>query len=163
MKTRNAILTLASLALFAALGIFSTATRASALEDFSRNFGMFGLTAGQTARLNLVNLEIGEFVPCVRVELSFIDANGNTLMQKVYDIDRGKSAYLDLSGNQFATRGRAQFRAQVRFVDNPDIRDDPFFRNCLPTLELVDNATGRTTTFLNPPEPNLTRLAAATN
>ena len=143
MKTRNTILTLA---LLAAVGVFFNTTHArAALESFSRNFGMFGLTPGQTARLNLVNLDSGEFVPCVRVELSFIDAVGNTLLQKVYDIDRGKSAYLDLDGNQLVSRsGRSQLRAQVRFIGTPDTLDDPFFRHCLPTLEVVDNTTGRT-------------------
>lgn len=162
MKTRNLFLTLV---LLAAVGTLFGATRASAIKEADPiAFGMFGLTAGQTARLNLVNLEPGEFVPCVRVELSFIDAEGHTLLQKVYDIERGKSAWLDLNGNQLMGRsGRVQVRAQVRFVGTPDTRDDPFFRHCLPTLELVDNATGRTTTFLNPPEPNLTRLAAATS
>ncbi|MEP7338230.1 MAG: hypothetical protein ABI977_10840 [Acidobacteriota bacterium] len=149
MKARNAILTLAALALFAAIGIFSTTTRAGAIasttESFSRNFGMVGITQGQTARLNLVNLEPGEFVPCVKVELSFIDGAGNTLMQKVYDIDRGKSAFLDLNGNQFVARGgRTQIRAQVRFVGTPDTVDNPDLRNCPPTLEMIDNATGRT-------------------
>jgi len=124
----------------------SRATPAGAIKEVDpRAFGMFGITQGQTARLNLVNLETGEFVPCIRVELSFVDSDGNTLLQKVYDVDRGKSAFLDLNGNQFVGRsGRAQIRALARFVGAPDTRDDPFFRNCLPTLEVIDNVTGRT-------------------
>src|SRR5262249_13089983 len=119
------------------------ATQASAIKEVDpRAFGMFGITQGQTARLSVANLETGEFVPCVRVELSFIDGDGNTLLQKVHDIERGKSAFLDLNGNQFVGRGgRTQIRALARYVGTPDTRDDPFF---LPSLEVIDNTTGRT-------------------
>lgn len=154
-RTRTA-LSAALIALAAAAAIWaaspasrveaSRATPAGAIKEVDpRAFGMFGITQGETARLNVVNLETGEFVPCIRVELSFVDDDGATLLQKVHDVDRGKSAFLDLNGDQFVGRGgRTQIRALVRFVGTPDTRDDPFFRNCLPTLEVIDNVTGRT-------------------
>lgn len=169
MKRRN---TFFLLAVLAAAGFFFNTTRAGAMastmastmiDSFSPNFGMFGITQGQTARLNVVNLETGEFVPCIRVELSFIDGDGNTLLQKVYDVDRGKSAFLDLNGNQFVGRGgRTQIRAQVRFVGTPDTRDDPFFRNCLPTLEVIDNVTGRTN-FIVPDSVGIQKVTPTAN
>ncbi len=79
------------------------------------------------------------------MELSFIDGDGNTLLQRVHDVDRGKSAFLDLNGDQLVGRGgRAQIRALAQFIGTPDVIDDPFFRNCLLTLEVIDNVTGRT-------------------
>ncbi len=140
MKAKNLFLTLA---LLAVAGVFFGVAQASAIKEVDPvAFGMFGITQGQTARLSVANLASGELVPAVQVELSFIDGDGNTLLQKVHTIHQGKSAFLDLSGNQFAGRGgRTQVRALVRFVGTPDTRDDPFF---LPSVEVIDNATGRT-------------------
>ncbi len=140
MKTRNLFLTLV---LLAAVGALFGATHASAIKEADPiAFGMFGLTQAQTARLNLVNLTSSEFVPCVRVELSFIDAEGRTLLQQVHEIERGKSAFLDLSGNQLVSRiGRMQVRALVRVISTPDTVDNPDLRECLAMLELVENAT----------------------
>jgi hypothetical protein len=142
MKARNLFLTLA---LLVAVGVFFGASQASAIKEVDpRAFGMFGITPGQTARLNMVNIETEVLLPAVQVELSFIDSDGNTLLQKVHTLHQGKAVALDLNGNLFAGRGRTQIRALARFVGTPDTRDDPFFRNCLPTLEVVDNTTGRT-------------------
>ena len=158
MKARNLFL---ALVLLAAAGVFFGATQASAIKEVDPvAFGMFGITQGQTARLSVANLDSGEFVPCVRLELSFIDGDGKTLLQKVYDVEHGKSAFLDLSGNQFVGRGgRSQIRALVRFVGTPDTRDDPFF---LPSLEVIDNATGRTS-FLIPAVQKVQKVSPATN
>ncbi len=42
----------------------SRATHASAIKEVDpRAFGMFGITQGQTARLNVVNLETGDTTP----------------------------------------------------------------------------------------------------
>jgi hypothetical protein len=142
MKARNLFLVLV---LLAAMGAFFGATQASSIQEISpRAFGMFGITQGQTARLSMVSLETGELLPAIQVELSFIDSDGNTLLQKVHTLHQGKAVALDLNGNLFAGRGRTQIRALVRFIGTPDTRDDPFFRNCLPTMEVVDNTTGRT-------------------
>ncbi len=146
MKTRNTFL---ALALLAAAGFLFNVTRAGAAsgaapvattESF-KSSGMAGLTIGQTARLNVVNLETGELLPAVQVELSFLDAEGNTLAQKVHGLQRGQAAFFDLNGAQAGRTGRTQIRAQVRFIGTPDTR---VVQKVLPTLEVVDNATGRT-------------------
>ena len=164
MKTRNTALILAVLTALSAT--FSTAlgvAHAAQRESFSRSFGMVGITHGQTARLNVVNLEDSEFVPCVRVELSFVDGNGQTLLRSTHEVERGKAAFLDLNGNQLMGRfgARLQVRAVARFVGTPDTRDAD---DCLLTLEVIDNATGRTS-FINPPEPSRLRASqtGATN
>jgi hypothetical protein len=87
MTKRNTTLKLiATVALVAIAAVWSSAQTKYSIESFRRSTGMVGITQSQTARLNLVNLSDGEFVPCVRVELVFVDGDGNVLSQKVYDI-----------------------------------------------------------------------------
>lgn len=139
MKTRN---TFWALALLAAAGFLFNVARASASESYSRNFGMTGITLSQTARLSVVSVDNPDLRP-VRVELLFLDNQGRVLAQSQETLLPGQAALLDLRGVE-AARGvnRAQIRAQVRFVDNPDIR---VAQKVLPTLEVIDNASGRTT------------------
>lgn len=139
MKTRNTFL---ALALLAAAGFLFNVARAGASESFSRNFGMTGITLSQTARLSVVSVDNPDLRPA-RVELLFLDNQGRVLAQSQETLLPGQAALLDLRGVE-AARGvnRAQIRAQVRFVDNPDIR---VAQKVLPTLEVIDNASGRTT------------------
>lgn len=117
------------------------------LEDEERDdpffrTGMFGITQNQTARLSLANADDGSFVPCIRVELSFVDSEGKILSQKVYDVEAGKSAFLDLRGDEIVRRSssRSQIRAVFRFVGTPDTR----LYMWLPTVEVFDNESGET-------------------
>ncbi len=155
MKTRNRLKMMALIALIT-VGVNWGATMVSAqtqttglnkVEDMNRDdpffhTGMFGITQNQTARLNVANLDDGSFVPCIRIELSFVDRDGNILSQKVYEIDSGKSAFLDLRGSEIVGRDskRAQLRAVVRFVGTPDTRTYMW----TPTLEVIDNESGET-------------------
>jgi hypothetical protein len=106
--------------------------------------GMFGITQNQTARLNIFNGGSGEpGDDDDRVELSFVDGDGNILSQKVYEIGAGKSAFLDFKGSEIVGRDskRSQVRVVVRFVGTPDTR---LAGNCIPTLEVFDNESGET-------------------
>jgi hypothetical protein len=143
MKTRNRVLKLIAVVAMVTAGAVWGATSASAALNFTRSTGMFGISQTQTARINLVNLEDGAFVPCVRVEMVFVDGDGSILAQKVYEVDAGKSAFFDLRGSEIIGRGsnRAQIRAEVRFVGTPDTR---LSDNCIPTVEIFDNESGET-------------------
>jgi hypothetical protein len=104
--------------------------------------GMFGITQNQTARINVANPDNGYFVPCIKVELTFADSDGNILSQKVYDIEAGKAASLDLKGSEIVGRDskRSQIHARVRFVGTPDTRTYMW----TPILEVFDNESGET-------------------
>ncbi len=158
MKTQNRVLKLITLVALIAAGAVWGATSAGAAVNSAKTTGMFGITRAQTARINLVNLEDRAFVPCIRVEMVFIDDGGNILSQKVYEIDTGKSAFLDLRGNEIIGRGsnRANLRAEVRFVGTPDTRA---VDNCIPTIEIFDNESGETR-FLLPAVQKVQKVQA---
>src|SRR5262245_15954653 len=128
-------------------------------------FGMVGITGGQTLRLNVANLErpgAGAIPPgpCRAVltfrddaGLPFTDSNGEVIRREV-DLQPGQSAFLDLNADLFGppstngavTPARLQLRPFVRVLNapgDPDVPPGP----CFPTMEVFDNATGRSSLF----------------
>jgi hypothetical protein len=124
-------------------------------------FGMVGITPGQTARLNVVNaippgppnIPPG---PPIRVTLMFVDSNGNPFnigdapSRTTVTLLPGQSTFLDLAlsgdalpvgapGIQPGTPARLQMRALISDCEGCS-------RGVVvPTLEVFDNATGKTT------------------
>jgi len=144
VKIQNTALKLLVLTVLATAVTLLGATDASAALNFTRSTGMFGITQNQTARLNVMRDDpFFHDNPFLRVELSFIDGEGNILSQKVYDIEPGKAAFLDLKGRDIMAQSgiRAQMRAVVKFVGTPDTRQ---LDNCIPTLEVFDTQSGET-------------------
>jgi len=132
-------------------------------------FGMVGITRGQTLRLNVADLERPGAVPpgpC-RAVLTFrddagrpfTDSNGNVIRSEV-NLQPGESAFLDLNADLFGppstnganTPARLQLRPFVRVLNapgDPEIPPGP----CFPTMEVFDNATGRSSLFSAAFEP----------
>ena len=150
--------------------------KANAPPDPDRSFGMVGITQGQTLRLNVVNLNPPPDPeappgPC-RVLLSFRDPNGQPftdsngqVIRQVVELQAGQSAFLDLNGDLFAggisTNGgpaRLQLRPFVRVLVAPPDPGKQFPPGqCRGTMEVFDNASGRTSifaTFEPPPDPD---------
>ena len=186
MNTRT-ILTKVSLAIaiatLLATGAIWEVRRVQAL-NFGRevaSFGMVGITRGQTMRLNIVNLipppDPGRQLPpdpC-RVVLSFRDAAGHPFtnsdgqpIRRVVELQAGQSAFLDLNGDMFGgppstnadTTGpaRLQLRPFVRVLSAPPDPDRQYPPDpCRATMEVFDNASGRTSIFaagfVAPPDP----------
>ena len=150
----------------------------TAVED-QAHFGMVGITRGQTMRLNIVNLNAPPDAdkqlppdPC-RVVLSFRDAAGHPfrnsdgqVIRREVSLQSGQSDFLDLNGDMFGgpstnadTSMRVQLRPFVRVLTAPPEPDrgglppDP----CRATMEVFDNASGRTSifsaSFTAPPDP----------
>jgi hypothetical protein len=166
----NATSKITSIAALAAIAIFCVlpAHRVSALpkcpgcENLRFTFGMVGIAAGQTARLNVVNaIPVGPpqlpSGPPVRVTIMFVDANGNpfniggALLQTTVMLSPGQSAFLDLNsdaipvGPPIIPSGpptRIQIRALVSDCEGCSSG------LVVPTLEVFDNATGKTTLAL---------------
>jgi hypothetical protein len=147
---------------------------------FERTVGMIGITRGQTVRLNVVNLAVavdGQTPPdpC-RVVLTFRDGNGRpftdqkgNVVRRAVELQTGESAFLDLNGDLFAgpstnadTTGsvRLQLRPFVRVLQQPPPDPDHQFPPdpCRATMEVFDNASGRTSlfsaSFIPPPDPD---------
>jgi hypothetical protein len=187
MNTRN-ILSKVSIAIaiaaFLATGTIWEVRRVRAFNpqpDPPGKFGMVGITRGQTLRLNVVNLtsppEPDRQVPpdpC-RIVLSFRNAQGEAvrnsegqIIRRTVELQAGESAFLDLNGDMFAGPPtnvnspalRVQLRPFVRVQQGPpdpdrQIPPDP----CRATMEVFDNASGRTSLFSDsfvspPPDPD---------
>lgn len=125
------------------------------------SFGMVGIVRGQTARLNIVNpagpRNIPQF-PC-RLELAFLDSQGQNLKKSTIDnLDPGKAAFLDLGWSEIADAqdNRVEVRATVgTFLPTPlplaTGASFPQRVSCsvIPSLEVFDDDTGRTTLILS--------------
>ena len=117
-----------------------------------RTVGVLGLTAGQTARLNVFGPPFpnGLAVPAAPIRacsatLSFVDPQNNHLKDSNVLIAPGQSTFLDLNADTDlpARTARLQIRGVVT-IQFPD----PVFCSAIPTVEVIDNATGRTTAIL---------------
>ena len=107
--------------------------------------GMAGLASGQTARLNVVNVGVPSALPCVLV-LAFLDSDSKILKQMFVSVGSGKAAFVDLvnSGARIQIRGMGY---------NPLLSPEaaipqPLSCRLVPTLELFDTETGRTTAIV---------------
>src|SRR5262245_29504870 len=147
MKSRNWHLGL--LTLFAVLGALlivygSGIHPAQAMEDPDEvPSPIVGVTEGQTARFNLVNVDGPKREPC-RGQVQFLDGDGSVVLQRDWELERGKATFVDLG---FTQLNRADRRAEIRAMIIYGI-GDPNLKKCvkgtLASLEIVDDATSRT-------------------
>src|SRR5215831_11570695 len=125
--------------------------------------GMVGIAAGQTARLNVVNLggSPASPLPCV-LALAFVDSDSKIVKQMFVSVAVGKAAYLDFRMSD-GQSGRVQIRGighNPLLSPGPAI-PQPLSCNLVPTLELFDTETGRTAAIVtdfrapgsSPPNP----------
>lgn len=104
--------------------------------------GAVGLAPGQTARLN-----VADTCPRppggVRVRLLLVGDDGTPLARGERSLEAGKTVFLDLPrSNERPSSGRLSVRAVVELPDAPC--DGDACPSLLATLEVVDDATGRT-------------------
>jgi hypothetical protein len=111
----------------------------------SISFAPVGLTFGQTARLNLVNMDVANGIT---VSCRFIDAGGVTLAQSVITLSLGKIASVDFKrGDPLPGESPELLRAEVRaqidiFTDG--VSSDSLRRS----LEVFNNDSGATTVYM---------------
>jgi hypothetical protein len=142
MKNQNPLTKLALL-LAVLLTLGAARAQADILPGVSIGFAPVGITMDQTARLNLVNIDVpnGMFI-----NWRFIDASGLTLAQAAVMLPMGKIVSVDFRrpGGPLPPNTpdliRAEVRAQVQVV-NPGIPSESLRRS----LEVFNNNTGATT------------------
>lgn len=126
--------------------------------DPPARFGMVGLVADQTARLNVVAPPLRSRdalpAPC-RVVLSFVDADGVKLIEPTQLVLLpGKARHLDLPGQAVAGLAR---NARLQFLPAVQVQPNlPGERRCAgvaATLELFEPNDGRTRVLIE--DPNL--------
>jgi hypothetical protein len=125
---------------------------------------MAGITRGQIARINVVNIGLTSppepDAQPTRVALAFVDSDGNVLrnsdgqpVRREVDLSLGHAAFLQINGNNVIGRDaiRLNFRPFVRVIVAPPEPD----RAIVPTLEVIENETGKTALlFAGAPRPN---------
>ena len=141
-------------------GVAWNAVPVGGFQDVDRQvvFGVAAIAAGQTARLNVV-LDNPNICPPTPVELMFVDADGNVEQRQTVLVESGHAVYSDLSfrpgpisgGDAVGDTSRHRFRAAARFVDDPNIRARCRGAEGTATVEVIDDATGKTENFLDSP------------
>ena len=120
-------------------------------------FGMMGAIRGEVARLNVSNVNAHPPDPCHAI-LAFVDASGDVLLRpdgspvrREVTLAAGQSAFLQFHAANFIGRDetRLNFRPVIQ-VTPPDPLSPP--DPCVPSLEIIDNATGQTR-LLTPVSP----------
>jgi len=117
-------------------------------------FGLTGLVPGQTARLNVVNVEGDASSTSVsRVTLEFVNAEGKIVLRNAENIKPGIATFLDfaipvsanppIDGTPIA---QAQLRAVVTIEGVRGFPPGP----CRSTFEVFNQADGHTTSLLSP-------------
>ena len=127
-------------AVVAMAGTAAAQSTAPVLPVALRTSGMVGLTAGQTARLNVLNP--GALAPAVGVvcpaQLSFLNAQGVVLKTTSVSVPPGESMSfnLDRDADLIWSDLRVQIRATIAYTSAACA--------LLPTLEVFNDDTGRT-------------------
>lgn len=137
-----------AIALVTGVAIWSAwgARPAQAIQDSEDFPSPIGITFGQTARLNVLNS--GEEKGLV-INWKFLDSAGRVLARgpEPHLIPPGQFRSFDVNGDELnALRdrfGRIQILAVVRALGGPDTK------NLHTSLEVFDNATGKTTAFVS--------------
>jgi hypothetical protein len=98
-----------------------------------------GITFGQTARVNILNT--GDRAIIIDGS-KFVDSDGSVIAEFRGTIDPGKTMSFDLNGD---TLGR---RVEIHVVIEGPV---PHLKGALISLEVFNNADGRTTVFIGDP------------
>jgi hypothetical protein len=138
MKTRTTSSMLIALLLASlTLGV----TKAQAFIDIYRPVG---ITFGQTARVTAANTGTTAIIV---VGGKFLDSDGNVLAEFARQvIEPGKMMSFDLNADDII---RENNRIQIRVVIEGSV---PHLRSLLFSLEVFNNADGKTTVFLGGPD-----------
>ncbi len=143
--------------------VFNTETGKTALLDpgsiYSFNpqpdpagFGMIGIADNQTARINVAYVGFhsppsehaapSDF-PAVGVTMQFVNGNGRVMAESRQNIEFGKAVSFDLPAG--ASTGGARQRLRAVVLIDPNIRN---ITPCImPSVEILNNETGRTVVF----------------
>jgi hypothetical protein len=141
-----------------------TVTSASvAQQQPGVSFGLLSLVEGQSLRLHALNLGNRSSTPATgcNVTLRFLGTSGRVQREDTVRLSAGQGAWLDLRRAQVSEpAGRTSVRAVLLFglagggaPPGPEVRQH-FDCNIVPTLELIDDSSGRTILVLSETRPN---------
>src|SRR6266550_1761065 len=137
MKTRISLILSMFILAFLSVGAMQA-------QAFVINWRPVGITFGQTARVTVANIGTTSFI----IDGSkFLDSDGNVLAEFARQvIEPGKMMSFDLNADDIV---RESNRIQIRVVIEGPV---PHLRNVRFSLEVFNNADGKTTVFLGGPD-----------
>ncbi len=138
IKPKGRLLKGATLGLLMAMAAILITNPAKARPIYLEfNFDMVGITRGQTARLNVLN--VGR--EPINLSLNFTDSAGRLIKRSFETVEGGHAILLDLTpGTVDDGAGRFQIHASIEAYGG----GGDAARQFIPTLEVFDNDTGRT-------------------
>ncbi len=121
------------------------------------------IASGQTARINALNMGTSGSSPeaSCAVAMRFLDLQGAVLKEATATITVTKAASLDLAYPAAGGPSRMGLRAELLFSaitgapPGPDKRDQFDCSNIVPSMEIFDNVTGRSSVILTNSQPIL--------
>ena len=123
-------------------------------------FPMIGIASAETAHVNVLNLGTGSLLgpSSCTVTLQFLDIQGQLLEQTLVTLPPGNAGFLELRRNDIAGDSRLQVRAVLLFGHFGGFNPTPdllrrFDCNIVPSLEVYDDKTGRTSIVLTDARP----------
>ncbi len=170
MISKQKMALIATASILSGIVVFGFVVKSRTVKAFNPQpdppgFGMVGIAANQTLRINVVNTSVSGTVesppdPC-RVTLNFLDQNGDlvrrqngTILGRVELLNAGQSASIDLNADNFLryadSTGRLELRPVARVQQADPIGDvssppDP----CIPSIEVFGNSSGRTQLYVS--------------
>jgi hypothetical protein len=125
-----------------------TAAQGSLTPAQQHHSSVVGITSGQTARLNVLYPSIPApllQVMCA-VTASIVDDQGTVLKTQDFQMLGGKSVALSINADDFLPGGQT---AQIHALTlTPAVSPAGGYCEVLPSLDIVDNATGKTLVHL---------------
>ena len=158
MRIRKQVLALSVTVAAIAIGATAVTVRAFNPQPDPPGFGLVSILPDQTIRLNVVCFEhsVNGFPPdpC-RGELRLHDIDGNVVASRTVRLRPGQGAFLD-----FTTATRTGDIAFDRAPIDPCWIPAERSGLAIPTVEVFDTASGRTTLFANPAAPHVSMFRA---
>ncbi len=121
---------------------------------------MVGVAPGQTVRINALNLGTSQSTATTtcQITVQFLDQKAAVLKEKTLEISAAKSESIDFDRSGAQSEKRLELRAVIFFPriggapPGPPVRRS-FDCNLVPSLELYDTQTGRTSVILTDWKP----------
>jgi len=141
--------------------LIAASARAQAPYQPGIGFAMIGIASGESMRVNALNIgsSASKQASSCPVTLQFLGAQSEVLKQTIVTLRPGAAASMDLSRDAIrAGEGRAEIRAVLLFGYSGGAAPSPevlqrFDCNIVPSVEVYENRTGRTSVVVTDARP----------
>lgn len=154
MKYRTFLIVAAIIA--AGMGIYFVPFAPQVVKAFNPQpdppgFGIFGITEGQSIRMNVVNTNLdSDYAPPCRAVMTLRDSIGRPVLRpngtpvnRVVELGRGESASIQFNGDNLPRGSDGMVHPDIK-IQQADLVNGLPPDPCIPSAEVINNANGRT-------------------